>query len=400
MTSLPIKIVTGVEPIRRRPSIYIGSVRRYGLHHMIDILLERSLASVGEDGCCRVEVELLADNGCRIVDNGPGIGEQWVNTERVFEELCPESLPFSIDHQNLVIVSALSSQFHLETSATGSRVRLEYARGRFQDKSTRLASPNEGGTSILYRLDPQIFPEPGNYDVDLLRVRMRELSYLHPKVELCLVDRRSEQVRSERFRNPGGLVDCVRDLNVRYSCRPRVDDVDETWPSVRDYHGITQSRQAREPVHANIAYVEGGGPDQQFQLAMQWTRSEDDLVVTFANRGPVISVGAHHNGLRRALKRVLAKYAEWYGSPAEEPIRTSDCWRGVTAALAMNIKNPEFQTATRERIHNPELNSVLPPAVDQWLAVYLECHPIDAAAIFERVRQSRDSRLRGDKAAK
>ena len=123
---------------------------------------------------------------------------------------------------------------------------------------------------------------------------------------------------------------------------------------------------------------------------MQWTKSQEDVLVAFANGHSVMPTGPHALALRKAIKRVLKRYSQWHGAPT---INTADCCCGLTAVLAMTIKEPIFAGATRQRICNPEVEDLLFPVIDEWFSAYLECHPADANAIFQRVKEARDQRL-------
>jgi DNA gyrase subunit B len=358
-----IQVLSTVEDIRRRPGMYIGDTGIEGLHYLLmEGVVRIALDQMLLDRCRLVSLSLLADGGSRFeFDCGKPLGR--LPTLNDLREL---RIPrIGLHGVGISAAIALASRFDLEVIHDGTIRRQEFRQGRAIGETT-VARTNEVDRTILsFWPDPAIFQSNPAFDSERIAKRWRELSALFPDTELRLMDHRTPP-REQIFSFPGGLPDYVQYLN-----------------------------RGRQPIHPNIFYTESsdGMPScTRFQLAMQWTESEDEQVVSLVKTDPTDS-GTHLTGLRRGILQAIRRLGPVHGIGERDKLLGADCREGLTAIIAVYLPNPQFGTGNRSRLSNPEVENPIAELVAESLALFLDAHDLDAAGIYRRIRSSFQARV-------
>jgi DNA gyrase subunit B len=360
-----------VEHIRMRPGIYVGDVGTRGLHHLLDGLVRNSLDEFRAGFGTSIEVELLSDGGCRVRDGARGIPVGWTSNEQ------PTTLEILFTTKScrpkrglhwvpaLMAVNALADRLEVAVERDGKLWQAEFQRGELSDEARLIRNAARTGTTLTFWPDPYVFWSRPRFDFNFLADRFRELAALHPGLVFTLTDRRGETPRSETFHSPGGVSDFVRFLN-----------------------------RLEQPVHPEVISCRAEGDGQECRVAFQWTASRDERLRSYANGYFTFRGGPHLSGFRSAVTRTVFDYARSSGLvDAREFPTGEDCLNGVTAIVALQLAEPQFCSAVRERLNNLEADGLVRSAVAPQLAAYLERHPDDARAIWARVLDARDARV-------
>ncbi|MFN2490707.1 MAG: ATP-binding protein, partial [Actinomycetota bacterium] len=372
--------------MRQRPGMYIGSTGIRGLHHLIYEVVDNAVDEAMAGFCDRITVELLADGGCRVSDNGRGIpvdmvkGEGKTAVEVVLTTLHAGGKFGGKGYQvsgglhgvGVSVVNALSERLDIEVARDGHLWRQSYERGRRLAKLEKVKPwKRSTGTTVTFWPDPNIFTDEREFRFDTLVQRMREMAFLNRGLEIRLIDERVEPEVQETFRYTGGIVDFVKHLNA-----------------------------AREPVHKRIAYLETTAKEHELEIAMQWTSSFNESVFTFANNINTHEGGMHEEGFRRSLTRVTTSYARSKGilKEKDEALTGEDCREGLTAIVSVKLRDPQFEGQTKTKLGNTEIRSFVETSMNQRFAEFMEEHPGDARAICTKAISAQRARLEARKA--
>jgi DNA gyrase subunit B len=382
-----ITVLEGLEAVRRRPGMYIGSTGPRGLHHLVYEVVDNSVDEAMAGYCDRVEVSLHPDGSCTVVDNGRGIPvsamadqggrsalEVVLTVLHAGGKFGGEGYKVSggLHGVGVSVVNALSEELAVEVRRDGHVWRQRYAIGEPQtalEKGEALASGERTGTTITFKPDADIFEEP-EFDYETLAQRFRETAFLTRGLAIRLRDLRGSG-REVEFRYEGGIEDFVRHLN-----------------------------ESREPVHKDVIYIEAKGDEGEVEVAMQWTGAFTESVYTFANNINTHEGGTHLSGLRQALTRVINDQARARGvlKEKDENLEGPDSREGLTAIVSVKLREPQFEGQTKTKLGNSEIAGFVQAAVGQRLAEYFEEHPTEARAICQKAASAAQARLAARKA--
>ena len=379
-----ITVLEGLEAVRKRPGMYIGSTGFRGLHHLVYEVLDNSVDEALAGHCDSVEVTLHPDNSATVVDNGRGIPvDTMANEGRSAAEVVLTVLHAGgkfgdgggykvsggLHGVGVSVVNALSDRLHLEIRREGAIWSQDYSRGAPQNQISRGAAIDSSGTAITFHPDPEIFDEVV-FDYDTLSERMRETAFLTRGLRITLSDERGEG-RTQQFHYEGGIVDFVRHLNA-----------------------------VKDALHSKIIYFESGGDEGQIEIAMQWNTGYQESVFTFANNINTHEGGSHLSGFRAALTRTLNVYAREKGLLKEKDANLSgeDIREGLTAVLSVKLHDPQFEGQTKTKLGNPPIEGFVKEAVNRSLSEHLEENPADARRIVTKSIESARARLAARKA--
>ena len=372
--------------MRQRPGMYIGSTGARGLHHLVYEVVDNAVDEAMAGFCDRIDVELLADGGCRVSDNGRGIpvdtvkGEGKAAVEVVLTTLHAGGKFGGKGYQvsgglhgvGVSVVNALSERLEIEVARDGYLWRQSYGRGRRLTKLERVKPWKRGtGTTVTFWPDPEIFTDEREFRFDTLVQRLREMAFLNKGLQITLTDRRAPEEQKEIFRYTGGIIDFVRHLNG-----------------------------SREAAHKRVAYFEANAEHHELEIAMQWTNSYNESVFTFANNINTHEGGMHEEGFRRSLTRVITSYARSKGilKEKDDPLTGEDCREGLTAIISVKLRNPQFEGQTKTKLGNTEIRSFVETSMNQRFAEFMEEHPGDARAICNKALAAQRARLEARKA--
>ncbi len=362
-----ITVLEGLEAVRKRPGMYVGSTGLRGLHHLVYEVLDNSVDEALAGHCTEVEVTIHPDASVTVTDDGRGIPVDMHEKEgRPAAEVVLTVLHAGgkfgdgggykvsggLHGVGVSVVNALSERLHLEIKRDGAVHEQDYVRGAPQGPLTAGDATDDSGTTITFMPDLEIFDE-FDYDFDTLAGRMRETAFLTRGLRIRLIDERGAGQREE-FHYEGGIVDFVAHLNA-----------------------------AKDTLHNKTIYFESEGEEGSLEVAMHWNTGYQESVFTFANNINTHEGGSHLSGFRSALTRTLNAYAREKGLLKEKDQNLSgdDSREGLTAVISIKLHDPQFEGQTKTKLGNPPIEGFVKEAVNRKLAEFLEENPADSKRI-------------------
>jgi DNA gyrase subunit B len=381
-----ITVLEGLEAVRKRPGMYIGSTGPRGLHHLVYEVVDNSVDEAIAGYCDSVRVVLSPDNSCTVVDNGRGIPVDELKKEKrpaaevvlttlhaggKFGDGGGYKVSGGLHGVGISVVNALSEKLHLEISRDGHVWSQDYERGKPQADLARGESSDAHGTTITFLPDAEIFDEL-EFDYATLAERLRETAFLTRGLRIELEDERAGGQR-DTFHYEGGIVDFVAHLN-----------------------------ENKDAIHRKTVYFEGETEDGQVEVAMQWNTSYQESVFSFANNINTHEGGSHLSGFRSALTRTLNAYARGKGllKEKDENLTGDDVREGLTAVISVKLQDPQFEGQTKTKLGNPPIEGLVKETVNRKLGEFFEENPgeakrivgkaVDAARARQAARKARD----------
>ena len=387
-----IQVLEGLEAVKRRPGMYIGSTDARGLHHLVWELVDNAIDEALAGYCTHVEVDIGADNSISVRDNGRGIPVGY--HEKMGKSALEVTLTVlhaggkfggsgykvsgGLHGVGLSVVNALSKWLVAEVRRDGQVYRQEYDHGDPVTGVEVVATCGEGdsGTTISYLADEAIFDQV-EYSFDTLAGRMRELAFLNKGLKITVTDHREEPARQKSFCYEGGIVSFVQHLNKN-------KDVLHPAP-------IYFSAEKDDPEKNETASVE---------VAMQYSSDYNESVFTFANNINTMEGGSHLQGFRAALTRVVNDYARKAKLLKESDANLSgdDIREGLTAIISVKLTEPQFEGQTKTKLGNAYIRALVDGAVSDGLGAYLEEHPAEARQIIDKCLMANRAREAARKA--
>ncbi len=368
-TAKDITVLEGLEPVRLRPGMYIGSTGARGLHHLIYEVVDNSVDEALAGRCDRIEVVLHPDNSVTVRDNGSGIPvdvmpDQGLPALTVVLTKLHAGGKFGGDGYKVSgglhgvgvsVVNALSEWLVAEVQRDGKTWRQEFSRGEPQGPMKATGPTNQTGTTISFLPDLEIFEEL-EWSHETLVQRLRETAFLTRGLRIVLVDEREGDSTVE-FHYEGGIRDFVSHVN-----------------------------KAKEPLHKHVVYFEGATDLGSVEVAMQWNASYVESVFSFANNINTHEGGAHLSGFKAALTGTLNKFARDKGllKEKEENLEGEDVREGLAAVVSVKLREPQFEGQTKTKLGNPWVRGFVEQTVNQKLAEFLEENPSEARAIVQK----------------
>jgi topoisomerase-4 subunit B len=385
-----IEVLEGLEPVRRRPGMYVGGTDERALHHLVAEVLDNAMDEVVAGHASRIEIELAGDGTVTVRDNGRGIP---VDRHPKFRDKSALEVILTTLHSGgkfsdkvyrtagglhgvgLSVVNALSDRFHVEVARDRHLWRQSYSRGAPKSKlKDQGAVQNRRGTTVSFHPDPDIFGEKAHFRADRIFRMARSKAYL------------------------------FRGVEIRWSCDPALIKGDDGVPEHTVLHfpgGLGDYLRASvdgrptitERPFAGGAKLPNGGAGQ-VEWAVCWTEDEDGFLNSYTNTVPTPQGGSHEQGLRTALMRGLRAYGELVGNKRASQITADDAVDGACVLLSLFIENPQFQGQTKERLGMPEAARLVESAVKDHFDHWLTDDPGEAGALLEMVLARGDERLR------
>ncbi len=415
-----IQVLEGLEPVRKRPGMYIGSTGPRGLHHLVYEVVDNSVDEALAGYCDRIELTLHADFSVTVTDDGRGIPVKVMPQfgksalEIVMTKLHAggkfggEGYKVSggLHGVGVSVVNALSEELTVEVCREGELFRQSYERGVPAGDVAKVAKCSDTGTKIRFLPDAQIF-ESLDLNFNTLVQRMREVAFLNRALTIVLADERPAAPREEDT----AVAALLAEGNGGESVRPDRTVAEEVQPpaEVRTvtlyYEGgiidfVRHVSEQKDPIHDKIVYFSDAGEDQQMELAMQWNAGYIDNVFSFANNINTHEGGAHLSGFRAALTRTINDYARSKGilKEKDENLSGEDVREGVVAILSVKLKEPQFEGQTKTKLGNSEMRSFVEQTVNQKLAEFLEENPSEGKKIVTKAVQAAHARSAARKA--
>jgi len=381
-----IQVLEGLEAVRKRPAMYIGSTGSRGLHHLVNEVVDNAIDEAMAGHCDKVVVSINHDGSCSVTDNGRGIPVDMHATEGVSAaEVVMTTLhaggKFSdssykvsggLHGVGVSCVNALSIWLRVDIHRDGFHFKQRYKRGVPAYSLTKVGPTDIRGTKVTFQPDPEIFSETIEFSAERLSSRLRELAFLNPGVTIVLHDLPNES--EQEWCYEGGIVSFVEHLN-------------------RD----------RQPLHPQPVAIHGSREGLEVDLALQWTGSYNELLYSFCNNINTVEGGTHVSGLKAALTRTVNSYAQSAGLAKDlkgVTISGEDIREGLTAILSVKISDPQFEGQTKTKLGNSEAKGLTESVTNEQLAIYFEENPavakgiirrsIDAARVRAAARKARD----------
>jgi DNA gyrase subunit B len=366
-----ITVLEGLEAVRKRPGMYIGSTGPRGLHHLVYEVVDNSVDEAIAGHAKRVTVTLHPDNSCTVVDDGRGIPVEKMKRAKnkpaaevvlttlhaggKFGDGGGYKVSGGLHGVGISVVNALSERLDLEIWRDGAVWTQSYQRGKPLAKFKKGRAVKSTGTTITFWPDPEIFDEL-EFDFEILSERLRETAFLTRGLKVELIDERGEGRRVE-FLYKGGIADFVKHLN-----------------------------ESKDPLHRKIIYFEGETKDGQVEVAMQWNSSYQESTFTFANNINTHEGGTHLSGFRSALTRTLNAIARNRSllKDKDENLSGEDVREGLTAVVSVKLADPQFEGQTKGKLGNPPIEGLVKEVVNRQLGDFLEEHPADARRILTK----------------
>ena len=388
-----IQVLEGLEAVRKRPGMYIGSTGPRGLHHLVYEIVDNAIDEALAGYCDRIDVRILPGDIICVQDNGRGVPVGMQHQTG----LPAVTVVYTILHAGgkfgggsykvsgglhgvgASVVNALSSWLEVEVRQGGHLYRQRFSRGNaeydLQDLGP-IENPEQTGTMVTFKADPEIFKETTVYDFATLETRLREQAFLNAGVNIILTDERDpENIKSDRFHYEGGVASFVEYLN---------------------------RKKAVEVIHPDVIYFSATAPDNNStcEIAMQYTDSFNELILSFANNIHTVDGGTHEDGFKRALTRVMNDYARKYNilKEADKNLSGEDVREGLTCVISVKVKEAQFEGQTKGKLGNTEISGLVSNLMSEKLMTVLEENPAVARAIFDKAMAASRAREAARKA--
>ena len=366
--SSKIKVLKGLEAVRKRPGMYIGSTSARGLHHLVYEVVDNSIDEAMAGHCSQVTVAVHDDNSVTVADDGRGIPVDIHPTEKVpGVELAMTTLHAGgkfdkstykvsggLHGVGVSVVNALSEYLEVEIRRGGSEYRQRYERGIKAIELETVGKAKGSGTSVTFKPDHEIFDDL-EYSFEVLSDRLRELAFLNKGLRIILEDERNGKVREE-YRYEGGIAEYVEFL-----------------------------RGGRTALHDNICYFDTSKPEAEIELALQYDQGFSEHTHTFVNNINTHEGGMHLTGLKAAMTRTINDYARRNKIfKKDESLSGEDVREGLTCILSVRVMEPQFEGQTKTKLGNSEVRGAVEAAVNEHLSIFLDENPKAAKVIIEK----------------
>lgn len=377
-----IKVLEGLEAVRKRPAMYIGSTNTAGLHHLVYEVVDNSIDEALAGYCTDIFVTIHTDNSITVVDNGRGIPTDMHPTEGVSAaqvvlttlhaggkfENSAYKVSGGLHGVGVSCVNALSTQLDVEIKRDGKVYQQSYSRGEPQFALKEVGVTDQKGTKVHFLPDPEIF-EVLEYNFDTLSGRLRELAFLNKGIHINIKDERTE--KEHDFLYEGGLQSFVEHLNER-----------------------------KTPIHKDVVYFEAEKDNVIVEAALQWNDSYNEVSFSFANNINTHDGGTHMSGFRSAMTRCLNSYADKSGilKKMDEKPTGDDIREGLCMVISVKLPNPQFEGQTKAKLGNSEIEGMVRQIVNDKFGQFLEENPTDAKKIIGRIVDSARARIAARKA--
>jgi DNA gyrase subunit B len=382
-----IQVLKGLEAVRKRPGMYIGSTGPRGLHHLVYEVVDNSVDEALAGYCDRIDVVIHPDNSVSVTDNGRGIPVDKHPTEK----LPGVEVAMTILHAGgkfdkrsykvsgglhgvgVSVVNALSEWLDVEIQRDGKVHHQRYARGAKTKELELIGKSKETGTKVTFKPDFEIFQDL-NYNFDTLSNRLRELAFLNKGLRITLSDERTEEgnaARREEYHAEGGIKEFVEYL-----------------------------RGTRRPLHPKPVYIEASREEAEIELALQYDDGYNENTFTFVNNINTHEGGSHLTGFKAALTRSLNDYARKnnYLKKELDGLSGDDVREGLTCVLSVKVREPQFEGQTKTKLGNSEIRGAVEQVVNEKLSAFMEENPSVARAIIDKALQAARARIAARKA--
>ena len=378
-----IQVLEGLEAVRKRPGMYIGSTSSSGLHHLVYEIVDNSIDEALAGYCNRIEVVIEPGDVISVTDNGRGIPvdiqEQTGKSalEVVFTVLHAGGkfggggykVSGGLHGVGASVVNAMSEWLIVQVHKNGKIYEMRFSRGHITQEMRIIGDTDRTGTTVRFKPDPEMFEETV-YDYDILHTRMREQAFLNGGLYISTEDKREGKEQKDEMCYEGGIREFVSFIN-----------------------------QNKTPLHNDVIYMKGKRADSEAEIALQYNDSYNEIIVSFANNIHTPEGGMHETGFRTALTRVLNAYGIKVGLlKNDDKLTGEDCREGMTAIISVKLTEPQFEGQTKAKLGNSEMRTLVDSVVSDKLEQFLEENPAVGKAIIEKAMTASRAREAARKA--
>ncbi len=378
-----IQVLEGLEAVRKRPGMYIGSTGERGLHHLVYEIVDNSIDEALAGYCDKITVEILDDGIIRVTDNGRGI-PVGINQQKGIPTV---TVVFTILHAGgkfggngykvsgglhgvgASVVNALSSWLEVEVKDGKKVYKQRYEKGNIVTGLDVIGETNETGTTVTFKPDPTIFTDTTTYDYDTLLNRLREQAFLNAGIRIVLEDKRTdvETNRSDNLCFEGGI---------------------------KSYVEYLLSGMKKDSINSEVIYISGSKGDSTAEIALLWSTAYDNKIMSFANTLHTIDGGTHEQAFRQTVTRVVNKYAHDFKKLKEssDNLKGDDILEGLVAVVSVKLADAQFESQTKAKLGNTSIGQLVREIVNDGLYHYLEEHPNDAKIVIDKAVAASNAR--------
>ena len=378
-----IQVLEGLEAVRKRPGMYIGSTSSSGLHHLVYEIVDNAIDEALAGYCKNITVTINPGDSITVTDDGRGIPvDIQAQTGRPAMEVV-----FTVLHAGgkfggggykvsgglhgvgASVVNALSQWMQVRVHKNGNIYEMKFARGHITQEMTIIGTTDKTGTEVTFQPDPEMFDEVV-YSYEILHERMREEAFLNAGIRITITDRRGEEEKAETMYYEGGIREFV------------------TW-----------TNRHKTPIHSDVIYMSGTKDDASAEIALQYNDGYNESIQSFANDVRTPEGGMHETGFKTALTRVLNNYGLKNGIiKGDDKVSGEDCREGITAIISVKLTDAQFEGQTKAKLGNAYIRTLVDQIVNDQLATYFEEHPSTAKTILEKAMMANRAREAARKA--
>ena len=378
-----IQVLEGLDAVRKRPGMYIGSTSIRGLHHLVYEVVDNSVDEALAGYATHIEVSINKDNSITVVDNGRGIPTGMHESGMSAVELVLTKLHAGgkfggggykvsggLHGVGISVVNALSEWTKIQVHQNGIIQEISFARGHKTSELHEIGKTDHTGTTVLFKPDAEIF-ETTVFDFDTLKVRLQELAFLNKGLKITISDLRGEEPRVECFHYEGGLSEFIKFMN-----------------------------ENKETINTNIISIDNEKDDVVVDVALQYNDGYSDNILSFVNNINTVDGGTHLSGFRSALTRTINDYGRKTGliKESESNLTGDDVREGLTAVVSVKVLEPQFEGQTKTKLGNSEVKGITDVIVSEGLKTFFEENPADAKKIIEKATMANRAREAARKA--
>ena len=385
-----IQVLEGLEAVRKRPGMYIGSTGERGLHHLVYEIVDNAIDEALAGYCDKITVELLDDGVIRVTDNGRGI-PVGINPQKGIPTV---TVVFTILHAGgkfggsgykvsgglhgvgASVVNALSSWLEVEVKNGEHIYKQRYEQGNIVNDLEIIGDTLETGTTVTFKSDPTIFTDTTRYDFDILLQRLREQAFLNAGIRVVLVDKRTD----------ADIPDRTEDLHYE--------------GGIKSYVEYLLEKSKKDRLNSDVIYLSGSSGDSVAEIALLWSTAYDNKIMSFANTIHTIDGGTHESSFKTSLARVINKYGRNFKflKESDSNLKSEDINEGLIAVVSVKLTDAQFESQTKAKLGNTAIGTLVNNIVADKLMQYLEEHPQEAKIILDKSIASSNAREAAQKA--
>ncbi len=379
-----IQVLEGLEAVRKRPGMYIGSTSSSGLHHLVYEIVDNAIDEALAGYCKHITVDILPGNVIKVVDDGRGVPvDIQPQTGRPALEVVYTVLHAGgkfggggykvsggLHGVGGSVVNALSEWMEVRVHKNGNIYEVKFSRGNMTQEMTIIGKTDKTGTEVVFKPDPEMFTETTEYDYDILHTRMREEAFLNAGLHITISDLRGEEPVSDAMCYEGGIREFVTYLNTN-----------------------------KTPLHEQVIYMAGQKDDAMAELAFQYNDSYNETILSFANNVHTPEGGMHEDGFKRALTNVLNAYGKKMKIlKDDDKVSGEDCREGLCCVISVKLTEAQFEGQTKAKLGNSEIRTLVNAVVSEKLEIFLEENPAIGKAILDKALTANRAREAARKA--